>query len=132
MPAFSMEGLVGRVSKVASQHAQIQLILDPNMKFSVMDSRTRTIGFAEPMDAHSLMVVVPTHAGVRAGDTLVTSGLGGIFPKGLGVGVVTAVNKMDVDVVSLLIVTPFQEVTELEELFVMEKDPDWVVRELAE
>ncbi len=132
MPAFSMDGLVGRVGKVASHHAQIQLILDPNMKFSVIDTRTRTIGFAEPMDDHFLMVTVPTHVGVKAGDTLVTSGLGGIFPKGLAVGVVSDVRKMDLDVISLLVVKPFQEVTELEELFVMEKDPDWVVRELAE
>lgn len=132
MPAFSMNGVVGRVSRVAAHHAQIQVILDPSMKFSVMDSRTRTIGFAEPMDSHSLMVTVPTHAGVRAGDTLVTSGLGGIFPKGLGVGYVKEVRKMDLDVISLLVVEPFQEVTELEELFVMEKEPDWVVRELAE
>lgn len=131
MPVFSMKGLVGRVAKVARNHAQIQVIIDPNMKFSAMVSRTRTIGFAEPRNSQSLQVLVPTHAGVRKGDTLVTSGLGGIFPKGIGVGVVTEVLKSDLDVVSQLVVNPFQDVTELEELFIMEMEPDWIVKELA-
>lgn len=132
MPVFSMSGLVGRISKVAAHHAQVQVIADPNLKFSVLNVRTRTIGFAETYDGKTLMATVPSHAGIIVGDTLVTSGLGGIFPKGIGVGIVSDVLPQDMEVLSLMEIKPFQEVSQLEEVFVMQKEPDWIVRELLE
>ncbi len=132
MPVFSMSGLVGRVAKVASHHAQVQVIVDPNLKFSVLNMRTRTVGFAESFDGKRLAATVPAHAGIREGDTLVTSGLGGIFPKGIGVGVVKEIVPHDMDVLSTMVIQPFQEVSQLEEVFIMQKEPDWIVRELLE
>ncbi|MEE0876065.1 MAG: rod shape-determining protein MreC [Fibrobacteraceae bacterium] len=132
MPVFSMSGLVGRVAKVASHHAQVQVIVDPNLKFSVLNMRTRTVGFAESFDGKKLAAIVPAHAGIREGDTLVTSGLGGIFPKGIGVGVVKEIVPHDMDVLSTMVIQPFQEVSQLEEVFIMQKEPDWIVRELLE
>ena len=64
------------------------------------------------------------------GDTLITSGLGGIFPKGIPVGTVHKVRKADLDVMSLMDVKPFQEFSTLEEVFVMQKEPDWIIQEL--
>ena len=75
---------------------------------------------------------MPAHAGIREGDTLVTSGLGGIFPKGIGVGVVKEMVPHDMDVLSTMVIQPFQEVSQLEEVFIMQKEPDWIVRELLE
>lgn len=132
MPVFSMSGLVGRVAKVASHHAQVQVLVDPNLKFSVLNVRTRTVGFAESFDGKRLTATVPAHAGIREGDTLVTSGLGGIFPKGIGVGVVKEMVPHDMDVLSTMVIQPFQEVSQLEEVFIMQKEPDWIVRELLE
>ena len=132
MPVFSMSGLVGRVAKVASHHAQVQVLVDPNLKFSVLNVRTRTVGFAESFDGKRLAATVPAHAGIREGDTLVTSGLGGIFPKGIGVGVVKEMVPHDMDVLSTMVIQPFQEVSQLEEVFIMQKEPDWIVRVLLE
>lgn len=132
MPVFSMSGLVGRVAKVASHHAQVQVLVDPNLKFSVLNVRTRTVGFAESFDGKRLAATVPAHAGILEGDTLVTSGLGGIFPKGIGVGVVKEMVPHDMDVLSTMVIQPFQEVSQLEEVFIMQKEPDWIVRELLE
>lgn len=132
MPVFSMSGLVGKISKVAAHHAQAQVIADPNLKFSVLNIRTRTIGFAETMDGKMLTATIPTHAGIQVGDTLVTSGLGGIFPKGIGVGTVSEIQPLDMEVLSLMVIRPFQEVSQLEEVFVMQKEPDWIVRELLQ
>lgn len=132
MPVFSMNGLVGKVTKADMGHSRVQLIVDPNLKLSVMERRTRVVGFLESMDGHLLTAMVPAHAGVKAGDTLVTSGLGGIFPKGIPVGTVKDVRKADIDVMRQMDVVPFQELSTLEEVFVMEKEPDWIIQELLD
>lgn len=130
MPVFSMNGLVGKVTKAAMGHSRVQLLVDPNLKLSVMERRTRVVGFLESMDGHRLTAMVPAHAGVKMGDTLVTSGLGGIFPKGIPVGTVQNVRKSNLDVMRQMDVEPFQEFSVLEEVFVMEKEPDWIIQEL--
>ena len=132
MPVFSMNGLVGKVSKATLNHSRVQLLVDPNLKLSVMDRKTRVVGFLESMDGVRLAAMVPTHAGIRPGDTLITSGLGGIFPKGIPVGTVKDVRKSDLDVMRQMDVEPFQDFTTLEEVFVMEKEPDWIVKELLD
>ncbi|MCF0215694.1 MAG: rod shape-determining protein MreC [Fibrobacteraceae bacterium] len=132
MPVFSMNGLVGKITKATYTHSRVQLLVDPNLKLSVLERRTRVVGFLESMDGHWLTAMVPTHAGVKEGDTLITSGLGGIFPKGIPVGLVKAVRKSDLDVVRMMDVAPFQEFSTLEEVFVMEKEPEWIIRELLD
>lgn len=132
MPVFSMNGLVGKISKASMTHSRVQLLVDPNLKLSVMDRRTRVVGFLESMDGVRLTALVPTHAGVHAGDSLVTSGLGGIFPKGIPVGTVKDVRKSDLDVMRQMEVEPFQDFSILEEVFVMEKEPDWLIKELLD
>ncbi|MBR2209856.1 MAG: rod shape-determining protein MreC [Fibrobacter sp.] len=132
MPVFSMKGLVGKISKAMLTHSRVQLLVDPNLKLSVLERRTRVVGFLESMDGRLLTAMIPSHAGVAEGDTLITSGLGGIFPKGIPVGTVRAVRKADLDVMSLMDVEPFQEFSTLEEVFVMQKDPDWIIQELLD
>lgn len=132
MPVFSMNGLVGKVSKAALTHSRVQLLVDPNLKLSVLERRTRVVGFLESVDGRTLSAMIPTHAGVKVGDTLITSGLGGIFPKGIPVGTVTRIRPSDLEVMQLMDVVPFQEFSSLEEVFVMGKEPEWVVQELLD
>ena len=132
MPVFSMNGLVGKVSKATLTHSRVQLLVDPNLKLSVLERRTRVVGFLESVDGRTLSAMIPTHAGVRVGDTLITSGLGGIFPKGIPVGTVTQIRPSDLEVMQLMDVMPFQEFSSLEEVFVMGKEPEWVVQELLD
>ncbi|MCR5377965.1 MAG: rod shape-determining protein MreC [Fibrobacter sp.] len=132
MPVFSMNGLVGKITKASYAYSRVQLLVDPNLKLSVLERRTRVVGFLESVDGHLLTAMVPTHAGVKEGDTLITSGLGGIFPKGIPVGTVKAVRESDLDVMRLMDVAPFQEFSTLEEVFVMEKDPEWIIQELLD
>ena len=130
MPVFSMNGMVGKITKASLGHSRVQLMLDPNLKLSVMERRTRVAGFLESRNGRTLMAMVPTHAGIQTGDTLITSGLGGIFPKGIPVGTVNEVRKADLDVMRLVDVVPFQDFSNLEEVFVMAKEPDWIIKEL--
>ena len=132
MPVFSMNGLVGKVSKATLTHSRVQLLVDPNLKLSVQERRTRVVGFLESVDGRTLSAMIPTHAGVKVGDTLITSGLGGIFPKGIPVGTVTQIRPSDLEVMQLMDGGPFQEFSSLEEVFVMGKEPEWVVQELLD
>ena len=132
MPVFSMKGLVGRISKISAHHAQVQVLLDPTLKFSVLNTRTRTIGFVESLKNQMLKASLPIHSGAKVGDTLVTSGLGGIYPKGIGVGIITEIQEEEQSVHSTLFIQPFQDVNHLEEVFVMQKESDWIVRDFIE
>ena len=132
MPVFSMNGLVGKVSKTTLTHSRVQLLVDPNLKLSVLERRTRVVGFLESVDGRTLSAMIPTHAGVKVGDTLITSGLGGIFPKGIPVGTVTRIRPADLEVMQLMDVVPFQEFSSLEEVFVMGKEAEWVIQELLD
>ena len=132
MPVFSMNGLVGKITKATFTHSRVQLLVDPNLKLSVLERKSRVVGFLESVDGHLLTAMIPSHAGVKEGDTLITSGLGGIFPKGIPVGTVKAVRKSDLDVMRQMDVAPFQEFSSLEEVFVMEKDPEWIIQELLD
>lgn len=132
MPVFSMDGLVGKVTKAALTHSRVQLLVDPNLKLSVLERRTRVVGFLESVDGHLLSAQIPTHAGVQVGDTLITSGLGGIFPKGIPVGTVKEIRSADLEVMRMMDVAPFQVFSKLEEVFVMEKEPEWIIQELLD
>jgi rod shape-determining protein MreC len=132
MPVFSMNGLVGKISKTTLTHSRVQLLVDPNLKLSVLERRTRVVGFLESVDGRTLSAMIPTHAGVKVGDTLITSGLGGIFPKGIPVGTVERIRPSDLEVMQLMDVMPFQEFSSLEEVFVMGKEAEWVVQELLD
>lgn len=129
MPVFAFDGLVGRVSKVSAFHSQVQLLSDPTFRVSIIDTRTRTVGFAEPSSPKALSANVPAYAEINEGDTIATSGFGGIFPKGLVVGKVSKITREEQSVEALAEIIPFQDLNRLEEVFVLQKEPDWTVRE---
>ena len=88
---IEVEGLLGQVVRVGPWSAEVMLITDPEAAVPVEITRTglRSIavgtGAADELD----LPYVPVGADVKAGDVLVTSGLGGVFPAGVPVGVIT-------------------------------------------
>lgn len=85
------EGLVGRVSSVGFDHAQVVLLGDPNCRVSALienDERdTGIVGASTSLDSSLLeMTFLPRHAKLSAGQPVRTSGLGGVFPKGILLG----------------------------------------------
>jgi rod shape-determining protein MreC len=91
-------GLVGQLVRVGPWSAEVMLITDPEhaVPVEVVRSGVRTIAVGTG-DADELQLpYVPVTADVKSGDLLVTSGLGGVFPAGVPVGVVTE-NRRDPD-----------------------------------
>lgn len=93
-PVVAPEGLVGRVVSVAGDYAQVQLIIDGAAAVGAMVERSRRQGVVHgrPLAEQQLeMRRVPSQADVRAGDRILTSGIDNIFPRGIPVGSVEAV-----------------------------------------
>lgn len=125
MPVITASGLVGRLSRVFNDHSHVKLLADPQARVSVLETRTRAVGVMESADSRRLLVSLPSHAKVQAGDTLVSSGMGGIFPKGIRVGVVASLEEGEIDVVQNAVVKPFQDPSYVEEVFVIRRLSRW-------
>jgi len=91
-PVLVPEGLVGRVAEVRAGAAVVQLLNDPASSVGAIVQRTRTGGVVEgePGGSVRFKFLGRDGGGLQVGDLIVTSGLGGLFPKGLPVGRVKA------------------------------------------
>lgn len=94
MTVIAEEGLVGHVISVTDNTAKVQTIIDPASSVSSMLSTTKESiickGTLEDKSTLKAMYI-PTEAGVIQGDTVQTSGLGGLYPKGLQIGTIKKV-----------------------------------------
>ncbi|MBI4590509.1 MAG: rod shape-determining protein MreC [Candidatus Rokubacteria bacterium] len=120
-PVIVPEGLVGRVVEVRAQAAVVQLINDPSSAVAVMVQRTRTAGVAEgePGGTVRLKFMARAGGGVQVGDLIVTSGLGGLFPKGLPVGRVTAVEDKGSALFHFALLAPVADFARVEEVLLL-------------
>jgi rod shape-determining protein MreC len=92
------QGVVGRVVAVGPEAARVQLLLDRDCSVGVVVEGSRDggvvqgqVGLADQGTTQLLMKYVAAQAAVKAGDVVVTSGLDGIYPRGLVVGRVSSV-----------------------------------------
>ncbi len=92
-PVIAPDGLVGRVAIVRGNLAVVQLLNDPSSAVGAMVQRTRTPGMVEGEPGGRLRFKFLAREGgsIQVGDLIVSSGLGGLFPKGLPVGQVAQV-----------------------------------------
>lgn len=92
-PVLVPEGLVGQVVRVAPGAAEVRLITDPRGGAGAMIQETRNVGVTEGSVTGDLYLrFISRDALVKKGFTVVTSGLGGAYPKGLLIGTVKAVS----------------------------------------
>jgi rod shape-determining protein MreC len=91
MPVVTELGLVGRIARVSATSAQVQLITDINSYVNARLQITRGEGSIQGTAAGGLrMIYIPLTDAVKDGDSVVTSGIGGKFPRGLVIGQVTS------------------------------------------
>lgn len=93
-PAITEDGVAGKVIEVMDQFSRVQLLTDPACRIAVRDTRSQVLGVVRTGRDNGLqMAHVAVESDVRAGDSLITSGVGGIFPAGLQVGVVSNTHR---------------------------------------
>jgi rod shape-determining protein MreC len=91
MPVLTADGLVGRISSVSATRAQVVLIGDPNCRVSALvENATHDVGVLSASDPLNNSFVglnyLASSANLKSGQNVTTSGLGGIFPKGIPIG----------------------------------------------
>lgn len=94
MAVISSMGIVGQIVAVASRSAKVLLITDHSSGVDVISQRSRARGIVSgSLDNGTVMRYVKRGEDIEEGDRLITSGLDGIFPKGLLVGSVGKVRR---------------------------------------
>jgi len=117
-PVIAWGGAVGRVVFADSGHAKIRLLTDPNSGVAGLVQRSRQEGMILGRGKGLLeMVYVPSFADVALGDRIVTSGIDGVFPKGVGIGVVQASEAAGI--ARTILLEPEVDFSRLEEVLIL-------------
>jgi len=130
MPLVSEHGAAGKVIQVMGNISLVQLLRDPSSRTSVMVRRTRAVGIMETENARDFFVRLRSHEDVQEADTITTSGLGGIYPKGLLVGTVSKIGEDNNSLFKRAYIDFSVNFNKLEELFVIRLAPQWSAHRL--
>ncbi len=123
-PVATPEGLVGRVIEVTPTTARVLLIGDSRSAVGVLIQGSREAGVVEGRGGMGLRLrYLSPNASIRAGDVVITSGLGGIFPRGLVVGRILKVMKGEGGLVQEAEVAPAVPLDRVEEVLILLPTP---------
>ena len=121
MPVIVPEGLVGRVAQVRSGSSVVQLLNDPTSTVGAVVQHTRTAGLVEgePGGGLRFKFMARDGADVAPGDLIVTSGVGTLFPKGIPVGRVTAIEDKGSALFHFALLAPVVDLARVEEVLLL-------------
>ena len=120
LPVVAPDGLVGRVVEVTPTTAKVQLITDPVSAAGGLIQRTRVIGIVSGSLGAGLKVrYLPLMADIVIGDEVVTSGMGGVFPKGIPLGRVIAAERRSGALFQEATLAPKVDLSRLEEVLIL-------------
>jgi rod shape-determining protein MreC len=123
MAVIGPAGLVGRVVTPTAHASKVQLLIDRNAAAGALVERSRAQGIVVGSGVDMLrMDFVPATADVKAGDTVVTSGVDGIYPKGFVIGTIQQVENGN-GIYKAIRVRPSVEFNRLEEVLVVKTPP---------
>jgi rod shape-determining protein MreC len=125
MPVVSRQGVVGKVVQVMPDLSLVQLIRDPLNHVSIMVRRSRTVSILETVNGAEFFTDLRIHEDVVPGDTVITTGLGGIYPRGFPVGIIGKVSFEHDPLFKRAAIKLSMDIEHLEELFVIRLPPQW-------
>jgi rod shape-determining protein MreC len=120
IPVIVPEGLVGRVLQVRGGASVIQLLNDPTSTVGGVVQRTRTHGLVEGHTGGTVRLkFMARGAQVEMGDLVVTSGVGNLFPKGLPIGRVIAIQDKGSALFHFAVLAPAVDFARVEEVLLL-------------
>jgi rod shape-determining protein MreC len=122
MPVVSADGVVGKVIRTGFKFADVQLLVDTDFHIDVLLQRTRVRGVLAGDSGRISKLQLHKRVEIRIGDTLITSGIVGGFPKGLPVGRVIRISYETENVAQSITVEPWVDHRRLEEVMVILND----------
>jgi len=124
LPVVVPEGIAGQVTDVSYHFSKVLLIIDQNNAVDALVQRTRARGIitGESSGRCTFKYVLRKHD-IKVGDTLISSGLDGVFPKGIRVGSVSEVVRRNSGIFQDVTVIPCVDFEKLEEVLVVLNTP---------
>nr|WP_026136283.1 rod shape-determining protein MreC [Paenibacillus sp. A9] len=130
MPVISLDGMVGIVSQTSNYHATVKLLttldpLDPNSKAiaaTAVGKENQSFGMVESYDKATGMLTmtqIKEDDPLKKGDTIVSSGSGGLFPKGMIIGKVVSRQVGDFGLTNTATIDPSADFKNWKEVFVV-------------
>lgn len=124
MAVVSTDGVVGKLIAVAPNSSRVLLINDHNSAVDTFDQRSRARGIvAGVVDDGLTMKYVDRSEDVKVGDPVVTSGMDGIFPRGLLVGTIANVSREGPGLFLKVDVKSAVDFTRIEQVLVLTQKP---------
>lgn len=124
MPVICADGLVGRVTEVGATWSKVTAVIDAETSVPVMVERTRdncmvrgVLNTVDPEAGMELYYLPRDRTDLVPGDTVITSGIGGIYPKGIKIGSVREVLTSDGE--ANAIISPSVDFVHIEEVFII-------------
>lgn len=119
LPVVVAEGVVGRVIKSAADESRVLLITDASSAIAGLVQRSRARGVCRGRGDLLTFDFAMHWEEIEVGDLIVTSGMGGVFPKGLSIGTVKRVEMNENGLFQSVEVAPAVDFYRLEEVLVL-------------
>ena len=124
MPVVTSDGVVGRIVAVSNNYAKVLLLIDKNSSIDALLQRTRERGIIKGGGRNNpcSFDYLETTSDVMIGDKIITSGLEGLFPKGISIAYVTDINpNIRGSLFKGIYIQPTVDFSKLEEVLVILK-----------
>lgn len=133
MPVLSSEGLAGKVVASFSDASIVQLITNVRSSVGAKVKGSNNFGIVEgSLDGELFLRFLARKSKIRIGDEIVTSGLGGIFPKDIQIGKVLEIKQDEGSLEPLIKVAPRVLPAKLEQVFVITNPPSEITETMQD
>lgn len=123
LPVVVAEGVVGRVVRSSPRYSRVLLVTDASSAVASLLQTNRARGVCRGQGEQLVFDFVLRQEEVKVGDRVVTSGMGGVFPKGLVIGHVRSVDRQEYGLFQMIEVAPSVDFSHLEEVLVLLRSP---------
>ena len=119
MPVVTAEGIVGRTFQISDHESRVLLVTDASSSIATTLQQSRSRGIARGHGSGLQLNYVERNTEVSVGELVITSGTGGVFPKGLAVGTVDQVEREEFGLFQRISMRPTVDLTRIEEILVL-------------
>jgi rod shape-determining protein MreC len=125
MSVVAADGVVGQIVKVAPSSSRVLLLTDHASGIAATIQRSRARGVVKGKGAGLCSLEFTTREeDVKVGDVVITSGIGGVFLKGVPIGEVTMVKRGEYGIFQTVTIRPSVNISHLEEVLVVLRNPN--------
>ncbi|MFW2331844.1 MAG: rod shape-determining protein MreC [Nitrospinota bacterium] len=120
MPVISAQGLVGRIILTSKNVSKLLLVTDVRSAIDAISQQSRERLILQGTNSEELdLLYLSVNSSIKVGDFIISSGLGGIFPKGVMIGTIKEIDKLPNSLFKKAKLTPSVEINRLEEAIIL-------------